>query len=127
MTHQPVIVPDGAPELKTMQEAARKGLKYRLLIDADGGPSEGLCQGLFYLEGGHAESPHWHDVPETVHVIEGHGLAVLGDQRTEINPGDTVFVPAGLAHGFEAPESMTLLFSFPVDRFADVTYHEPRA
>jgi quercetin dioxygenase-like cupin family protein len=125
MTRQAVIIPAEAPDLKVMKEARRRGLKYRLLVDADGGPSERVCQGLFYLDDGHAESPHSHDVPETVHVIEGRGLAVVGDRRHEIGPGDTVFIPANLVHGFETPESLTLLFTFPVDRFADVAYHDP--
>lgn len=124
MTHQPVHIPDGAPDLKVMKEASRAGLKYRLLIDADGGPSSDLCQGLFYIEDGHAESPHHHDIPETIHVIEGKGFAILGDKRQPLSPGDALFIPAGLVHGFEAPEAMTLLFSFPVDRFADVAYHD---
>ncbi|SDY39521.1 cupin domain-containing protein [Citreimonas salinaria] len=124
MTHQPVFVPANSPDLQVMKEAGRAGLRYRLLIDADGGPSSALCQGLFYIDSGHADSPHHHDVPETIHVIEGKGFAILGDKRQELSPGDTLFIPAGLVHGFEAPESMILLFTFPVERFSDVTYHD---
>ena len=119
---QPIHIPYETPEVKVMQEAQRGGLKYRLVIDADHGPSCGLAQGLFYLYGGHTESTHRHDVTETVHVIEGTGKITIEDRKIEIKTGDTLFIPAGQRHGFDADDDMTLFFTFPVDRFADVDY-----
>ncbi|MHA6345007.1 cupin domain-containing protein [Roseivivax sp. CAU 1761] len=118
----PVHIPKDAPELKVMEEARLGGLKYRLLVDADGGPSASLCQGLFYLAAGHSESAHRHEVAETVHVISGRGTARLGDRDLALAPGDTLYIPPGQDHGFTAEEDMTTLFSFPVDRFSEVTY-----
>ncbi len=119
---QPIHIPYESPEVKVMHEAQRGGLKYRLVVDADHGPSSGLTQGLFYLYGSHTESMHRHGVTETVHVIEGTGTVTIEDRDIAIKTGDTLFIPAGQRHGFEADDDMTLFFTFPVDRFADVDY-----
>lgn len=118
----PVHIPAGAPEIKLMDEARLGGLRYRMLIDGSGGPTNDLCQGIFYLRAGHAESPHSHEVPETIYVLSGHGHAILGDQHVDLASGDTLFIPAGQMHGFEAAGDMEMLYTFPTARFADVTY-----
>ncbi|ETX29964.1 cupin domain-containing protein [Roseivivax isoporae] len=119
---QPIHIPYETPEVKVMEEATRGGLRYRLMVDADHGPSSGVTQGMFYLDGGHAETRHRHGVTETVHVVEGTGHAVLGDREIAIKTGDTLFIPAGTRHGFAADDDMTLFFTFPADRFAEVDY-----
>ncbi|SHH91340.1 hypothetical protein SAMN05443551_3536 [Marivita hallyeonensis] len=42
--------------------------------------------------------------------------------KTAMSSRDTLFIPAGQMHGFEADETMKMLFTFPVARFADVDY-----
>lgn len=45
--------------------------------------------------------PHLHDdTDETFHVLEGEYDVRLGDQTHRLGPGDTVFGPRGVAHGF---------------------------
>ncbi|SLN59317.1 Acireductone dioxygenase [Roseivivax jejudonensis] len=119
---QPIHIPHETPEVKVLRETTRGGLKYRLLVDADYGPSSEITQGLFYLYGGHVEDLHRHDIPETLHVVEGSGKITLEDREIEVTPGDTVFVPAGCRHGFDADDDMTLLFTFPVPRFAEIDF-----
>ena len=118
----PVHIPHGSPDLKAMTEDRHGGLQYRLLIDADGGPSSDLCQGIYYLQENHAESPHRHNVSETIYVLKGNGRAILGDQTIELSEGDTLFIPAGQVHEFEADAMMEMMFTYPVDRFADVDH-----
>ncbi|SES20021.1 Cupin domain protein [Tranquillimonas rosea] len=119
---QPFHVPAEAPEVKVMQEAQRGGLKYRLMVDASGGPSGEVCQGYFYLYDGHTESMHRHDVTETISVVEGTGTAWLGAREITMRPGDSLFIPAGHMHGFAADEDMTLFFTFPTESFDQVGY-----
>ena len=125
----PIIIANNAPDLITMEEAENGGLKYRLTVDADGGPSRGLCQGLFYLYDGHSESMHSHDVAETIYVLAGNGHIHLEDREVLLSPGDTIFIPAGTRHGFTAKDNADLVvhFTFPTDRFSDVTYHYQEA
>ncbi|MEO0632847.1 MAG: cupin domain-containing protein [Pseudomonadota bacterium] len=123
----PIHIPAGAPGIRVMDEARKGGMKYELLVDAKGGPSDDLCQGIFYLAAGHAEELHHHDVVETMYILDGSGEALLSDQSVPLNPGDTLFIPAGQPHGFTAHSDMKMLFTFPVPRFADVVYHMDQA
>ncbi|UMA65088.1 cupin domain-containing protein [Roseivivax marinus] len=119
---QPVHVPNESPEVKVMGEAQRGGLKYRLLIDADYGPTTGIAQGIFYLYDSHTESRHRHQLAETVHVLDGSGKVTIEDREIALSVGDTVFIPAGHRHGFEAEGTLTMLFTFACDSFSDVEY-----
>ena len=98
-----------------MGEAQRGGLKYRMMNDADGGPSGDLSRGYFYLYDGHIESMHRHGITETVLVVEGTGRAWLGEREVTISPGDALFIPAGIMQGFEADADRTLFFTIPRD------------
>jgi len=118
----PVHIPNEAPKVQAVHDARSRDVTYRLLVDADGGPSSDLTQGIFYLDAGDSESRHTHDVTETLYILKGKGRAKLGDRTLELNEGDTLFIPAGLPHEFEADEALQMHFTFPVDRFADVTY-----
>ena len=124
---QLIHIPGEGPEVKVMTEAQHGGLKYRLMVDADHGPSGDVCQGVFYLYGGHTETLHRHNVAETVHVIEGTGKVSLEDRQIEIKTGDTLFIPAGHRHGFDADDDMSLFFTFATDRFANVDFDDGSA
>ncbi|WP_375280711.1 cupin domain-containing protein [Pseudooctadecabacter sp.] len=119
----PVHIPASAPGIRVMNEARKGGMKYSLLVDAEGGPSTDLSQGIFFLGAGHTEALHRHDIVETMYILEGTGHALLSDQKIDLAPGDTLFIPAGQPHGFVAETDMKMLFTFPVPRFSDVTYH----
>lgn len=121
---QPVHIPHNAPDLQTLETGVDDGVKFRLTVDADGGPSRGVCQGLFYLDGGHSEQEHVHDVDETLYVILGDGHLRLADRQIAIAQGDTVYIPAGTPHGLMADDGadLTVHFTFQTDRFADVTF-----
>jgi len=120
----PVHIPSETPDLQTWDDDRHGRAKFRLLVDASGGPSEGLVQGLVYLSPGDAENMHRHDLPETVHVIRGRGEARFDGRSLPLETGDTVFVPPGDLHGWAAPEGdLVLLFTFPADRLDEVAYH----
>jgi quercetin dioxygenase-like cupin family protein len=42
---------------------------------------------------------HTHDVDELITVLDGHGVAQLGDERQEVGSGAAIFIPAGVVHG----------------------------
>ncbi len=121
---EPVHIPAGSPALQSWDDPRHGGVGYRLLVDADWGPSRGVTQGVVEFAPGDRENLHRHPSHcETIHVLAGHGQAELPGRSLPLSPGDTVFVPAGVPHAWSAPDSeMRLLFTFPADRLDDVTY-----
>jgi quercetin dioxygenase-like cupin family protein len=95
----------------------------RTLVDADGGPSSGVVQGLAEFAPSDHEGMHSHDRPETAFVLDGGGtLKLKGDDKV-VEPGDMLFIPAGLPHGWQAgEEGLRLLTTFPGDRLSEVSY-----
>ena len=121
-TPYPTRIEDGSPDLHDMEGAP--GMTYRLLIDSTKVPSASLCHGIFYMEPEAEEASHTHDVSETIYVLSGRGYVRLDDDKVTLAPGDMVYIPPGTAHGFYAEEEMQVHFTFPVDCFDDVAYHD---
>ncbi|QPM90673.1 cupin domain-containing protein [Pseudooceanicola algae] len=122
MSQSPTHITDRSTDLLDMPGVP--GMQYRLLIDADTVPSANLCHGIFYMAPDSEEAPHTHQVAETIYVLSGCGHVQLGDEELKLETGDMVFIPAGCPHGFHAVDRMEVHFTFPVDRFEDVTYHD---
>lgn len=54
---------------------------------------------LYEPEHDDLQKPHRQD--ECYVVLEGSGMFAMGDERVPFQPGDMIFVPAGLPHRFE--------------------------
>ncbi|MEL6915165.1 MAG: cupin domain-containing protein [Pseudomonadota bacterium] len=121
----PTHVKADAPTAKEWHDPARGDVRFFTVIDADYGPTEAVVQGVAHIEPGDEEKPHHHEIAETVFVLDGAGQAVVGDKTLTLAKGDTVFVPAGVTHGWKAAGDAPLrfLFTFPADRFEEVAYH----
>ena len=53
---------------------------------------------------------HQHnEADEVLFVLEGAGLGILGDVRMSIEKGSAIFIPKGVWHGVENPDSELLL------------------
>lgn len=119
----PTLVRHGTAPIQRWDDPRRGRVAFATLVEGGG-----LVQGLARFAPGDREARHSHDIPETVHVVEGAGAAELGDRLEPLWRGDTVQVPAGLVHAWAAPDGpMTLLYTFPADRFADIAYRWDRA
>jgi len=117
-----INIADSPPHLWDPREAST--VTYRTLLSRDATPSHGLVQGIATLRAGDVEFAHWHDVPETVHVLEGEGHARLGGEVMPMCPGDTFFVPAGCVHEWRCGAGMLrFLYTFPADSFDEIAYH----
>jgi mannose-6-phosphate isomerase-like protein (cupin superfamily) len=46
-----------------------------------------------------------HIIDEVLFVVDGTGIGILGDTRTPIAKGSTIYIPKGVWHGIENPDS----------------------
>jgi quercetin dioxygenase-like cupin family protein len=74
--------------------------------------------------------PHYHqDHGETVYILEGNGIFVMGDRAYPVKAGALIMVPRGAIHSFEAKETTKVLSIFdpPFDPADRIFVDEPGA
>jgi len=105
--------------------AARRTVRWKLLVDGERGPSRGLVIGVAEIAPGGVLPRHHHEPEETYYVLSGSGVVEIEDARTEIGPGTAVFIPPDARHALRCigAAPLVFLFSFARDRFDDVVYH----
>jgi mannose-6-phosphate isomerase-like protein (cupin superfamily) len=60
------------------------------------------------LDPGRGPRLHRHAYPEVFVIQEGRARYTAGDEQREVEPGDVVVVPAGVAHRFESTGEVPL-------------------
>ncbi|MFT4038225.1 MAG: cupin domain-containing protein [Thermomicrobiales bacterium] len=80
-----------------------------------------------WLQPGERVLLHTHPVEETLTFLAGAGEATLGEEVVAIGPGVTLYVPAGVIHGFRCTAGeLHVLFGFSTPEFAEtVIVEEP--
>ena len=77
-----------------------KDVALKILIGPDDGSDRIIMRHFMILKGGHT-SFHDHAFEHVIHVQKGRGVVVHPDRtETALEPGMSVFVPAGLDHQF---------------------------
>ncbi len=109
------------------QSRSPSGLPTYHLVDASIG-STAIFVAEQTLQPGDRVLRHVHPVDEVLLFLSGSGAATLDDDTVSIEAGVTLFVPAGVHHGFRnsGPAPLRLVVIFPGGSFADTTLLEPR-
>jgi quercetin dioxygenase-like cupin family protein len=104
---------------------ARSALRWRLIFSGSRTPTTGISMGLAELAPGGVLPLHHHAPAEVYHVLQGEGLAEVEGERHALRPGTALFIPGNARHRTTNTGTLPLrvVFSFPSDRFEDVTYH----
>jgi len=72
--------------------------------------------------------PHYHKShEETVYLIDGAGILILGDRTYNVKAGALMMIPKGAVHSFEAkePTSVLSIFNPPFDGADRIFTDEP--
>lgn len=119
---QKVNIADRTPEY--WEPDSDNNITYRNLLSRDVTDSIHIVQGIATLAEGDVEKAHWHDIPETIHVLSGDGKGIVNGETFTLKPGDTVFVPPETVHEWRSEqETLRFLYTFPADDFSDIAYH----
>lgn len=85
--------------------------------------STSIFLGQQWLKPGDEVFLHTHPCEEALMFLAGSGEATLADETVAIVPGSSLFIPAGVVHGFRntGDTEMHVVIVFPVPRFAETT------
>ena len=88
------------------------------------------AQGLFvaqqWLQPGQRVLLHTHPVEEVVTYLSGEGEATLGEEVVPIGAGVSLYIPAGVVHGFRCTAGTLHVFVvFSTPEFAETAIVEP--
>jgi HTH-type transcriptional repressor of puuD len=76
------------------------GVKTIPLVGKWNATGNSVTTGMTIFAPGTALPLHTHNVEETVTVLEGEAVAVVGEERYDFVAGDTTWVPSGVPHCF---------------------------
>ncbi len=81
-------------------------------------PSRGATETMTYrveLIGGQQLPEHTHDHEEVSHVVSGRWFVSVAGEESDLGPGDTVMIPAGVTHSSRTREGdeAVILTSMP--------------
>ena len=100
------------------------GLPTQHLISARDG-AERIFVAQQWLQPGERVLLHTHPVEEAITFLSGTGEATLGDETVPIGAGVSLYIPAGLVHGFRCTAGLLhVLVVFPTPEFAETTLVE---
>lgn len=96
-----VRVDSFAPDGSLKAEEGWVNMNVKFLITRDSVQSDQTVFGVTIFPPGAKHDIHRHPhAEETEYIVEGHGIARVGDDDVEMGPGDIVFVKKGDFHGF---------------------------
>jgi quercetin dioxygenase-like cupin family protein len=104
--------------------ASPSGLPTQHLVSAQDG-AEGLFVAQQWLQPGDRVLLHTHPVEEAITFLSGAGEATLGEATVPIGAGVSLYIPAGVVHGFHCSEgTLHVMVVFPFPEFAETTIIE---
>lgn len=68
-----------------------------------------------WLDSGGRSAPHKLKSSEVYFIIRGSGVMHVGDESSEVGPGDAVYIPAGAVQWLENPGAKAIEFACIVD------------
>jgi quercetin dioxygenase-like cupin family protein len=89
------------------EELWRPGVTTRMLVSTLTGSVQ-LCIFQQWCAPGRGAPTHLHAVEEVLTVLDGVAEVWVGPDKTEVNAGQSIIVPAGLKHGFRNTGETTL-------------------
>ena len=100
------------------------GLPSQHLVTARDGAAH-LFVGQQWLQPGERVLLHTHPVEEALTFLSGSGVATLGEETVPIGAGVSLYIPAGVVHGFRCVDGVLhVIIVFPIPEFAETTLIE---
>ena len=104
---------------------AKSPIRWKLLVGGERTASRGLTVGTCEIPPGASLLLHHHAPGEVYYVVDGEGVAEVGDLVTPLGPGTALYIPPDARHRTRNTGNGPLRFVwiFPTDTFGEITYH----
>lgn len=89
---------------RTLAEAPRRirnGLVSSILLQSGDTQKNNLALTWVEIEAGHRQVPHSHAPEQAYVIVSGRGRMQVGNDFSEVKPGDMIFIPSNEMHGIE--------------------------
>jgi quercetin dioxygenase-like cupin family protein len=83
-----------------------------LITHKDGAPN--FSMRLINVEGGKSTPAHSHDYEHEIFVIEGDGVATIGDKNFKVGRDSFIFIPGNKYHTIKAETDMKMICVVPL-------------
>jgi quercetin dioxygenase-like cupin family protein len=94
--------------IESMQQKAGKGVSMQMLLSLQEVPN--FAMRCFTIDAGGFMPHHTNTVEHEQFVISGKARVLVGDESFEAEPGDILYIPAGVPHSYETIGSEAYLF-----------------
>jgi mannose-6-phosphate isomerase-like protein (cupin superfamily) len=84
----------------------------RLVHASTVGAKAGFALGIVEYTAHEFGEPDLHTDQEVLYVLDGHGLARLGQDEYDLAPGDCLYIPAGMSHSIAKRGSVPIRLVF---------------
>ncbi len=119
MTHPPRPVIRSQDAVEAIDVPRSRGASMRVLLGPESGVPNFVTRVFTLAPGGRIPS-HRHDSIEHEQlVLDGRMIIGLDARETEVKPGDSIFIPAGVSHWYENRGSEAVRFVCVVPRTDD--------
>jgi quercetin dioxygenase-like cupin family protein len=110
MSHPPTAVVRPLDSVEEVSVPRCRGASLKVLLGPESGVTNFITR-QFVLEPGGRIPCHRHDdIEHEQFVLEGTMVLGLDSREMEVSPGDSVFIPAGVAHWYENRSSAPVRF-----------------
>ena len=99
-------------------------VRWKDLIGRQRGASQAMSLGVAEIPPGAILARHRHAAPEIYYLLSGTGNVEVDGRNYPVAAGAAVFIPGGALHAFGniGASTITFVYVFPVDAFADLVY-----
>ena len=119
MSHTPIAVVRNQDAVETIIVPRCRGTTMKVLLGPESGVPNFITR-QFSVDPGGRIPCHRHDHIEHEQVVlEGSMIIGLDGRETEVRPGDSIFIPAGVDHWYENRGTDTVRFICVIPRTDD--------
>ena len=119
MTHPPTPVVRALDAIEGMKVPRCRGATMKVVLGPESGVPNFVTR-VFILDAGGRIPCHRHDSIEHEQIVlDGRMIISLDGRETEVGPGDSIFIPAGVSHWYENRGDAAVRFVCVVPRTED--------